>query len=229
MNTQPADVGIMPSQFCSYYPRLYHMAEFGTWESIKTHGLLSTTALLDLFEVWGEERHRIERTHRPESVAIKHRHYGTAVIRDQKPMQESALKKCLLGMEPPEWYATLNQRVFFWVTPERVQTLLSAREYRKRKHTVITVDTATLFKKHGDRILLSPINSGSTIYRPVERSAETFRPLGRYPFEERRRLRGVNNAVAELCVDYAVPDIGELAIKAEVRQESRLIEVLYSR
>ena len=38
------------------YPRLYHMAHAGSWPMIQRHGLLSTTALLDLFEIGGERR-----------------------------------------------------------------------------------------------------------------------------------------------------------------------------
>jgi hypothetical protein len=229
MNRMPSSAIITHQQFSSYYPRLYHMAEFGTWEGIKANGLLSTTALLDLFEIQGERRRQIERVRRPESVTIEHPLHGTAVIRDQKPMRDSALSKCLHGMRPADWYKLLNSRVFFWVTPERVQTLLNARAYRARKHTVITVDTATLFEKYFRQVLLSPINSGSTIYRPVDRGSGTFKTLDQYPFEERRRLRGVNNAVAELCVEYAVPDIGALAIEAEIRQGNEVLEVLYSR
>ena len=35
------------------YPPLYHMAAEGSWPSIQRHGLLSTSALLDLYEVCG--------------------------------------------------------------------------------------------------------------------------------------------------------------------------------
>ncbi len=101
-------------------------------------------------------------------------------------------------MTPAEWYEILNRHVFFWVTPERVEGLLKARAYRARSHTVITVETAGLFARHAARIRLSPINSGSTIYRPVRRGIETFKPLNEYPFEERRRVRSIPNAVAEL-------------------------------
>lgn len=37
-------------------PVLYHMAARGSWESIQRHGLLSTSALLDLFGVMGDRR-----------------------------------------------------------------------------------------------------------------------------------------------------------------------------
>ena len=34
---------------CRTYPRLYHMATAGSWPSLRERGLLSTTALLELF------------------------------------------------------------------------------------------------------------------------------------------------------------------------------------
>jgi len=64
------------------------MTAVGSWPGIERHGLRSTTALLDLFEVAGSDRERIESQHRPESETIHHPRYGTAVIRDQKPMSD---------------------------------------------------------------------------------------------------------------------------------------------
>src|SRR5574341_416177 len=108
----------------SHYPRLYHMANEGTWESIRRWGLLSTTALLDLFSVDGQERYLIESCHRPHSVEISHPQYGKVTIRDQAPIRESALDKCLDGITRREWYELLNRKAFFWATEARVETLL---------------------------------------------------------------------------------------------------------
>jgi hypothetical protein len=52
----------------------------------------------------------------------------------------------------------------------------------------------------------------------VERGVDTFAPLSRYPFAERRRIRGIANAVAELTIKYAVPDIAKFVVKAEIRK-----------
>jgi hypothetical protein len=220
---------ISPDEFATYYPRLYHMAEADVWPSIRKHGLLSTTALLDLFEVNGDLRFSLESAHRPESISITHRDHGSAVIRDQKPMREGPLAGCLRGMTRRQWYELLNGQVFFWVTADRVNTLLNARAYRNRKHTVITMDTASVVARYADRIVLSPINSGSTIYNPRERGPETFRPFETYPFAERRRLRGLGNAVAELAVKYGVPDLPDFAIRVEHRKGDRTLEVLFHR
>jgi hypothetical protein len=51
---------LIPERLASRYPVLFHMAEDGSWESIRERGLLSTSALLDLFEVEAEERFAIE-------------------------------------------------------------------------------------------------------------------------------------------------------------------------
>ncbi len=63
-------------------------------------GLLSTSGLLDLFEVEGSKREQIESERRPESITITHPKHGTAVIRDQKPMREAAIASCLTDMTP---------------------------------------------------------------------------------------------------------------------------------
>jgi hypothetical protein len=138
------------------------MAESGSWESIRERGLLSTSALLDLFEVEVEERFDIESTRRSEIVQLKHPEHGMALIRDNKPMQEKSLEKCLHGMTPREWYERLSRRVFFWVEWERLLKLLGARAYRDRPHLVLKVDAAKLLERHVDRVALSPINSGAT-------------------------------------------------------------------
>jgi|SRR5208282_65293 len=216
-------------QLVLHYPRLYHMANEGTWKSIESRGLLSTTALLDLLGIKGKERYAIESCHRPRSVRKVHPRYGTIVFRDQAPMRERALRKCLEGIAPSEWYELLNRKAFFWVTENRVRTLLQARLYRAMEHTVITVDTASLLASHAERITLSPINSGNTLYNPRPRGETTFLPISEYPFEERKRLRGLANALAELAVDYSVPDLIKHVIRAERRKAGRIIETMYIR
>src|SRR3970282_1237905 len=84
--------GIAHTDLARHYPRLFHMAEAGCWPSVQRYGLLSTSGLLDLFEVDPEQRVQLESRHRPESVRIQHPVHGTAVIRDQKPMSDSGLK-----------------------------------------------------------------------------------------------------------------------------------------
>lgn len=59
------------AELISAHPRLYHMAEDGAWPAIRARGLLSTSALLDLYEVTGETRLSLEARRRPTSVALE--------------------------------------------------------------------------------------------------------------------------------------------------------------
>jgi hypothetical protein len=207
---------VTPDEFITRYPRLWHMAELGSWPTIEAHGLRSTTALLDLFEVTGSEREALEACHRRESVTIIHSDYGQAVVRDQKPIIPLVLGRVLTDMSAEEWYRTLNRRVFFWVNERRLEKMLKAPPYRGRPHSVLVIDTAEMLARHMPDITLSPINSGAT--HPSGsgmRGSHTFRSFDDYPWEERRTAA---EKVVELAVDYRVPDVAPLLIDIETRQ-----------
>ena len=144
-------------------------------------------------------------------------------------MRESALEKCLDGISPREWYELLNRKAFFWANETRVRTLLAARLYRNDEHDVITVDTASLLAHHSGRVTLSPINSGNTLYNPPLRGRYTFRTIADYPFEERRKARGLANAIAEFAVDYSVPDLVTHRSLSSAAWRSCFADSLFSR
>lgn len=202
----------------STYPRLYHMAEKGSWESIKRHGLLSTRSLVDLFGVGEPDRSEILSKRRPASRVLEHRTYGHAVVRDQIPLSEARLRACLTDMTLEQWLDVLNSRVFFWLNTKHLETLLGARAYKDSTHDVICIDTAALVGRHAGDITLSPINSGATMYKPPERGSGTFLPIAEYPFEERKRARGAQDAIIELAVDDGVRDILDVAVRVERRK-----------
>lgn len=198
-----------------HFPRLWHMAEDGSLESIMKHGLSSTSALLDRYGIAGEERIALESRRRPQSVTISKKGLPNAIVRDQMPMTESALAKCLAdGVTPEQWFEILNDRAFFWLSRDRLHSLLGARAYRGRPQTVMTVDTASLLRSHKARIELSPLNSGATIYNPQPRGRDTFLPISEYPFQQRRKTRSVEKSVVELVVRGGVPDIADHLIAA---------------
>ncbi len=58
------------TEFLDLHPRLYHMAADGTWPSIQRYGLLSTSAVLDLASIKGEERVPLERQRRMEGIHV---------------------------------------------------------------------------------------------------------------------------------------------------------------
>jgi hypothetical protein len=194
------------------WPRLYHMAEAGSWPSIQKFGLRSTTALLDLFQIEGSERDAIEAVKRPEMVQIHDATHGAAWIRDNKPINETVLRRTLVGISEPNWYRSLNSRVFFWLTEDRLTRLRNAPPYRNRPHDILVLSTERLLKAHADRIELSPLNSGAV--HPAAnypRGAETFRSIENYPWTD-RLVASPAEPIVELTVRYVVSDPASLAV-----------------
>lgn len=206
------------------FPRLYHVAEAGSWKSIERHGLLSTSALLDLFEVSGDARQQLEEKHRPGSVEVHHPLHGTAVIRDQKPLNMARLEGCLTGMTATEWLRELNRRVFLWPSAERLDRLLGAKAYRDRAHDVLVIDTRPLVERYRRQIALAPINTGATVPTAAPRGPHTFQAIEFYDYAAMKRKRGAKEAIAEVAVDYSVPDIAEFVLKVERRHGPELVE-----
>lgn len=211
-------------------PVLYHMAERGSWPSIQRHGLLSTSALLDLFEVHGERRDAIEARRRPENVVIEHPRLGRAVVRDQKPMDDNGLRRCLQdGLVPEDWYRLLNGRVFMWLTRDRLDRLLAARPYRDLEHDVLELDAAPLVAACRERITLSPINSGATKPFPRDRGKDTFLPIADYPYASWRERRKVGERVVELAVAGGILGIGRFVRRVLTMRGEEVVAVQHNR
>lgn len=83
------------------HPRVYHMAERGTWGSIQQRGLMSTTAVLDHLEVADGERAQFESEHRSQKMDVRADHPSNIVLRDQKPMPEGRLIQALMNGTTP--------------------------------------------------------------------------------------------------------------------------------
>ena len=200
-------------QISARYPRLYHMAESGSWGSISERGLLSTCALLDLFEVTGSKRREIESEWRPDCVTINHPDHGTAVIRDQHPMPPEHLAKALDGSTPQQWYRFLNRKSFLWLSEARLMRMLNAAPYRDAEHDVLTLDTRSFVGEYMDGITVCQINSGFArpIFGkpPAKRSFESFQTI-----EQRAATQGLSG-LAELTVDYAAPDAWRFVTSVE--------------
>ncbi|MEV8639178.1 hypothetical protein AB0395_46725 [Streptosporangium sp. NPDC051023] len=149
---------------------VYHLAEAANWPSIEKHGLLPAAELIARAGLSGADRERLERSQRPEPMLLP----DGVEIRDQRPMPASALQSCLVGLDPADWYALVNVRVFFWLDPARLNRQRAA--YGSRPQVVLTLDTVGLVADYGDRAAVSPINSGNARRRPARRGAATFVP-----------------------------------------------------
>jgi hypothetical protein len=190
------------------------MAERHSWPSIGEYGLMSTSALLDRFRIVGEERLAIEARRRPKIIVIEKVGLGRAVVRDQFPMDDKGLSRCLLdGLSAGAWYQLLNRKVFFWLTRERLLRLLNAGTYRHEEHDVLELDTRSLVSAYREKIWLCPMNSGCTKPFPHARGMSTFQRIADYPYTQWRRKRRAGERVVELAVDYAIPDIARFVTR----------------
>ncbi|MER2250364.1 hypothetical protein ABS772_10620 [Methylorubrum podarium] len=207
-------------------PTLFHMAEAGAWPTIRGHGLLSTRAALDRFAVPDAIRAAAERR-RPEGIVLERADLGRIVLRDQKPLSDRALARCLRDrLTPADWHRRLNERVFFWLSRKRVLTLLAGRAYRDHAHEILEIDAAALVAAHRDRIELSAINSGATGRFPAPRGADTFRPIDAYPYAEWRKKRPRGERVVELTVLGAVPELERFVRRVVVMRGADEVEIL---
>jgi hypothetical protein len=210
------------------YPVLFHMAENGSWPSIRARGLLSTKAIVDLYQPDEDTRAEILDSVRRASVVLSREGLPDVTIRDQLPAK--FLAECLdEGVSPQEFLDALNSRVFFWLSAERLKKLLNAKHYRDLSHTVLHVDTASLLEEYAGRIQLAPYNTGSMhVPNAPKRGPRVFTPVADYPFDDWARFRGRSaDAVVELTVDYAVPDISSHVTRVETWTGGEPTEVLY--
>lgn len=205
---------------------VYHIAEQSNWASIKRHGLLSTSALLDLTGLKGTVRKPYE-AHRADYMELP----GGLWVRDQRPMPPSALKKCLIGMTPRQWYALINSKVFFWFDVERLNRQRKAKACKDRPQVVITVDTQRLLARYIDKAALTPFNTGSAFRKPAIRGKATFVSYktwlqSRWGTESRAigACRSRSHRPVELAVSHAVSDIMDYVISVRELKAGQLFE-----
>jgi hypothetical protein len=218
-----------PALLAGLHPTLYHMAEDGTWPSIRQRGLLSTQALVDLYEPDADVREQILSTARRDKIKLTNSALGEMTIRDQRPAK--FLKECMNdGVSPQDYLDALNGRVFFWLRISRLTRLLGARLYRDSRHTVLHVGTARLITAYPDRVQLAPYNTGDMhVPNMPKRGPNVFTDLADYPYEQWLAKRGRSGEpVVELTVSYAIPDIAQFVTKVETWADGEPVAALYS-
>jgi hypothetical protein len=156
--------GMDVEELIARHPRVFHTMSATAWPSVQRHGLLSTQRLIDLFGLDTAERDRLLSAPRKQSTVLRVPGLPPAVIRDQKPMK-FILEKIDPRSSLTEYLAAINSRVFFWASPERLDRLRQAKEYRTENQVVLHVDTRTLIERHGPRIELRRPNSGAVTQR----------------------------------------------------------------
>jgi hypothetical protein len=201
------------------HSRIYHMTDASNWPSIQQHGLLSTSRLLNLAGLDGDERYDLERRQRLRTL----RRPNGALIRDQLPMSPAALSVCLAsGLAPEDWYLELNSRVFFWLDRGRLNRHRHACD--SSPQIVLIVDAHHLLSGYLEQAALTPFNTGNARRRPARRGRETFVPFDKWKESGwsweaaalRTPLRPSSHPPVELAIADAVKDILDFVV--EVRR-----------
>lgn len=210
-----------PDEFVDRYPTLYHMAEQAAWPSIQRHGLLSTAAIVDLFEPSPSVRDAVLSQIRHSSIVLRRDELDDVTIRDQLPLKflDACLKE---GVSRQDFLDALDGRVFFWLTEQRLQRLLNARANRGRRHLILFIDTRALLAAYTTKIELAPYNTGSAhVPNAPKRGPDVFTSLSDYPFALWHRKRGRKGEdVVELTVRDSVPDVVTFIQRAELRDNT---------
>jgi hypothetical protein len=89
-------------------------------------------------------------------MVVEHPEFGAATIRGHGPLNTASLADALDGMTVEQWFAVLNERVFFFL--QRLDALLGA--YKREPQLVITIDTASRVDAYKSRTELCKFNSG---------------------------------------------------------------------
>jgi uncharacterized protein DUF7002 len=182
----------------------YHWADPANLPSIRRHGLLSTERLISLAGLNGAKRAGMLSQYRPNRLELP----NGIVIRDRTPMPPDLLAKALTpGVSPSDWYRLLNGFVFLWGSFERAERHRVA--FGRSSQVLLVFDAALLLTELGDRILLSPINSGNARRRPAPRSPRLFVPYHEWTdqgwpvIEGQRRSRSI--VPAEIVLEGHLP------------------------
>lgn len=216
-----------PAELVGLYPVIYHMAELGTWESIRDHGLLSSNEVARRSGATGQAALALRRHHRPANTTVDVPGIGRVVLRDQIPMPPARIQRTLPdGLTSADWYELINDRVFLWAEEHRLHRLLNARQYRDLEHDVLTVDTSSLVAGHAGNIRLCHMNSGNTFPAMTRRSPDIFKPIADYELTRNGRPR---KKVVEVTVLHGIPDIASHVREVKRMRGSTVLHTIQAR
>lgn len=213
-------IGLSVERFAQRFPKLFHVTQEGAWPCIEGHGLLSSSALVDLAGLPNTSRNRLlcQKRNNSETIILPDGCHVT--IRDQKPLV--AVEECVKpGTTSAEFLRLLSEKVFFWLSEQNVNGLLQAGPYRQRNHCVLVLETESLLADYAPKTTLTSFNTGNSRRRPVLRDYHSFIPLECWD----RRL----SAIVELAIDHRVRDVRKHVLSVEHRKAGEAPTIIYTR
>lgn len=185
-------------------PIAVHFVDAVNWPAVQQQGLSPAASLMQR-EGLGEDSHS---RFRPTGKTLR----SGAYLRDQRPMPPSALQRCLdPDLAPEDWYALVNEGVYFWLDPMRADRHQRALRGRRQVRLELSVDRIIDF--YGPFAFVTPFNIGSAQRRPARRGLRSLVPFDRWrsmgwqdeaPSPD--RIRPVSHKPVELVVRHDMPD-----------------------
>jgi hypothetical protein len=172
------------NKFIEKHPFVYHLTNKNNLQQIINCGsLFSTNYLIDKSKK--AEYLPIKRQKRP-------KHYELEIdgviyfIRDQQPISEKALSKCLThNWICADFYEHLNNRVFMWPNLDRLWRHFN--RYKNENPIILRFDTFSILQKNKNAKFCR-LNSGATRAnsflggKPPARGIDTFQSAEEYTF-----------------------------------------------
>jgi len=183
------------------------MTKADNWALIERHGLLPVSKLAEMSTMPdGGAPILRRRRNTPLRLPIAG---GEAWVRDQGPIREQMLTRCLRGIPLEEWYAMLNERVFFFVRRADERKLCNA--YRTMDQCLVRIDGTALVNEYGRSAFVSRFNSGSVPRSPaIPRGPEIYVSAS----EVGRSIRP--REIRELTIVGGVPNLADFVLSVDV-------------
>ncbi|MFT4155199.1 DUF7002 family protein [Parafilimonas sp.] len=132
---------------------------------------------------------------------------NTYSLRDQKPISEKALTKCLTdGWEVGDFLYHLNERVFMWPTLDRLWRHFN--RYKEEKPIIFQFPTKDILNLN-PHFLFCRLNSGATRAnsylggKPPTRGKQTFLPADQFLYAVREVAEVTFPGNCDINVDFA--------------------------
>jgi hypothetical protein len=195
----------LPDLLALIGPEITHVTPAANLPTIRLHGLLRAQTLAALAE---EEPSAIRLRPAPRDLRL-----GPGLrarLTTQAPLLAGAGAAFLdAGLTLDAWAARLDGRVFFWPAGRGE----SFAESHGAPVATIRVRTEALWRLHGPRLWLSPINTGNAARRPAPRGDWIWVPAAEAArFPEMRRARGLVRGADRVAEVSLTADLSPAAL-----------------
>ena len=181
-----------------------HFVDASNWPAVQREGLRTAASLMRAAGV-DESAHR---RFRPSGEVLP----SGAYIRDQKPMPPATLARCLdAGLGSEDWYALVNNGVYFWLDRDRADR--HQRALRGRPQVRLELSVERILDDYGKSAFVTPFNIGSAVRRPAQRGLRSLVPVERFreamwldEATPNGKVRLSSHRPAELVIQRDIPD-----------------------